>query len=339
MTDQHIIYQYRAFGVPGLGLKRGLVDDLVIAPYASALALMVAPEEACRNLERLSQIGQQGNYGLYEAIDYSTSRVSYGANGVIVRQFMAHHQGMSLLSLVYLLRNKPMQRRFESDPILRAADLLLQERVPKTPKPIFPHVAETSMTAVPTTSVERLVRDFTATEEITPEVQLLSNGQYHVVLSTSGGGYSRWRDLALTRWREDSTRDCWGSYCFLKNVDNGGYWSTTQHPTLKPPKRHSTQFTQSKAKFFRSDDRLDTNTEISVSPEDDVELRRVTITNRNKTARTIEITSYSEVILASLAQDLSHPSFSNLFVQTELVRERNAIFCTRRPRSAEENPP
>ena len=337
--DQHMVYQYRAFGVPGLGLKRGLVDDLVIAPYACALALMVDPGNACRNLERLTQAGQQGAYGLYEAIDYSPSRVSRGTGGVTVRQFMAHHQGMSLLALDYVLRDRPMQRRFESDPMLRAADLLLQERVPKTPKPIFPHVSESGAITLLTSGTERLVRDFGDSFEPTPEVQLLSNGRYHVVVSSSGGGYSRWRDLAVTRWREDATRDGRGSFCYIRDVEGGVFWSTTNQPVPRAAKRHSARFTQSRAEFFRSDERIDTNTEISVSPEDDVELRRMTITNRNKTARTIEVTSYAEVVLASQAQDLSHPAFSNLFVQTEVQPEQNAIFCTRRPRSAEETPP
>jgi cyclic beta-1,2-glucan synthetase len=142
--DQHKTYQYRAFGVPGLGLKRGLAEDLVIAPYASALALMVAPEAACRNLERLAADGQQGAYGFYEAVDYTPSRLPPGVESVTVRQFMAHHQGMSLLALAYVLLDKPMQRRFLADPMLRAADLLLQERVPKATAPVYPHASEAS---------------------------------------------------------------------------------------------------------------------------------------------------------------------------------------------------
>ena len=114
--DAHLNYQYRAFGVPGLGLKRGLAEDLVIAPYASALALMVAPEEACLNLQRLAAEGLEGKYGFYEAIDYTPSRLPRGQTSAVVRSFMAHHQGMSLLSLAYLLLDRPMQKRFESDP-------------------------------------------------------------------------------------------------------------------------------------------------------------------------------------------------------------------------------
>lgn len=350
--DAHMNYQYRAFGVPGLGLKRGLAEDLVIAPYASALALMVAPEAACSNLQRLAAEGHEGAYGLYEAVDYTPSRVpqpphprplspggARGDGGVNVRQFMAHHQGMSLLALAYFLLDKPMQRRFEADPALRAADLLLQERVPKVVAPIFPHVAEASATRITSAEDEGAMRVFTDPSAPVPEVHLLSNGRYHVVITSAGGGYSRWRDLAVTRWREDATSDCFGTFCYLRDLDSGALWSTAWQPTLKSGKRYQAIFTQARAEFRRSDDRIDTHTEISVSPEEDIELRRITISNRSKVPRTIELTSYAEVVLALPAHDLSHPAFSNLFVQTEIVRDRQAILCTRRPRSAEERPP
>jgi cellobiose phosphorylase len=337
--DLHMNYQYRAFGVPGLGLKRGLAEDLVVAPYASALALMVAPEAACRNLERLAAEGREGAYGMYEAIDYTPSRLTRGAKSVTVRQFMAHHGGMSLLSLAYVLLDKPMQRRFEADPMLRAADLLLQERVPKSCAPVFPHVAEASATRTSSAEEEGTMRVYTDPSGPVPEVNLLSNGRYHVVVTSAGGGYSRWRDLAVTRWREDPTRDCWGSFCYLRNLESGSFWSMAWQPTLKPARRFKALFTQSRAEFRRRDEEIDTHTEISVSPEDDIELRRITIRNRSEEPQTIEVTSYAEVVLAPQDHDLAHSAFSNLFVQTELVRNRQAIFCTRRPRSAEERPP
>jgi cyclic beta-1,2-glucan synthetase len=338
-VDLHMTYQYRAFGVPGLGFKRGLAEDLVIAPYATALALMVAPEAACRNLERLAEKGYEGGYGFYEAIDYTPSRLPRGASEVIVRQFMAHHQGMSLLSLGYLLLDKPMQRRFEADPMLRADNLLLQERVPKTGAPLFPHFAEAGATRDTSAPDEGTMRVFPDPGGPTPEVNLLSNGRYHTVVTQAGGGYSRWKEMQVTRWREDPTRDCWGAFCYLRDLDSGALWSTAWQPTLTYTTRYQAVFTQARAEFRRRDVRIDTHTEISVSPEDDVELRRVTLTNRSESPRTIEVTSYAEVVLAPQGQDLAHPAFSNLFVQTELVRARQAIICTRRPRSAGERPP
>lgn len=339
MIDQHKTYQYRAFGVPGLGLKRGLAEDLVIAPYASALALMVEPEAACRNLERLNADGQQGPYGFFEAIDYTPSRLPPGTDKVTVRQFMAHHEGMSLLSLAYLLLDKPMQRRFLADPMFRAAELLLQERVPKAAAPVFPHATEANATRLPSAEVVGNMQVFTDPNSPAIEAHLLSNGRYHVAITSAGGGYSRWRDLAVTRWREDSTRDNHGSFCYIRDLESGSTWSNAWQPTTKFTTGYEAIFTQARAEFRRIDSQIETYTQISVSPEDDIELRRVTLTNRSDSPRTIEVTTYAEVVMATQAQDEAHPAFSNLFVQTELVPKHQAIFCARRPRSAEERPP
>jgi len=338
-TDVQMNYQYRAFGVPGLGLKRGLAEDLVIAPYASVMSLMVAPEAACRNLQRLSADGRMGIYGFYEAVDYTPSRLPRGEDSVTVRSFMAHHQGMSFLSLAYLLLDRPMQRRFESDPMLRATELLLQERVPRAAAPVFPHAMEAGTTRGGAVDDEQKMRVFSDPNGSMPAVNLISNGRYHVMVSAAGGGYSRWRDLAVTRWREDATRDCWGSFCYLRSTESKRFWSTSHQPTLQPSRNYEAIFTQARAEFRRRDGAIDTHTEISVSPEDDIELRRVTMINRSDLPQTVELTTYAEVVLAPAAQDLSHPAFSNLFVQTELVRPRHAILCTRRPRSAAEKPP
>ena len=195
MIDVHLNYQYRAFGVPGLGLKRGLAEDLVIAPYASALALMVAPGEACLNLQRLAADGREGKYGFYEAIDYTPSRLPRGQTSAVVQSFMAHHQGMSLLSLAYLLLDRPMQRRFESDPMFQATTLLLQERVPKAAA-FYWHTAEFSDIRTTASAPETPVSVFSSPDTPLPEVQLLSNGRYHVMVTNAGGGYSRWKDIS-----------------------------------------------------------------------------------------------------------------------------------------------
>ena len=234
LVDVRLNYQYREFGVPGLGLKRGLGSDLVVAPYASALALMVAPEEACRNLQRLRDKEFIGKYGFYEAIDYTPARQRRGQSSVIVRSFMAHHQGMSLLSLDSLLLDRPMQKRFESDPLFQATTLLLQERVPKATAS-YAHAAELSGLRTTTGVTEMPVRSFGTPDTPVPEVQLLSNGRYHVMITNSGGGYSRWKDIAVTRWREDGTCDNWGTFCYIRDTASGEFWSTAYQPTLKRP--------------------------------------------------------------------------------------------------------
>jgi cyclic beta-1,2-glucan synthetase len=339
MIDGHLNYQYKAFGVPGLGLKRELGADLVIAPYASALALMVAPHEACLNLQALSAGGFEGRYGFYEAIDYTPTHLPRGQASVLVRSFMAHHQGMSLLSLASILLNRPMQRRFESDPSFQAIMLLLQERVPKATA-FYSHTTELAeVDTVAHDEGDTPIRVYTSPDTPIPEVQLLSNGTYHVMVTNAGGGYSRWRDLAVTRWREDATCDNWGSFCYIRDLATGTFWSTAYQPALKASKKYEAIFSEGRAEFRRSDQEWDIHTEIAVSPEDDIELRRITITNRARRRRSIDATSYLEVVLASPAQDEMHPAFSNLFVQTEIIRGQRAILCTRRPRSSGEKAP
>lgn len=339
-TDLNHVYQYRAFGVPGLGFKRGLGDDLVIAPYASALALTVLPREACQNLQALAEQGFLSDYGFYEAIDYTPTRLTRGKPYAIVQSFMAHHQGMSLLSFAHVLLNQPMQRRFMSDPLVRATELLLQERVPKKNGTLNPHVAEVSASARPPSPDHgAIMRVFTDPDTQLPEVHLLSNGRYHVMATHAGGSSSRWRDLAVTRWREDFTCDNWGTFIYLRDCDNGEYWSTTHQPTLRTADYYEAIFVQARAEYRRLDHAIESHTEISVSPEDDVEIRRVTLSNQSSHTRKIEVTSFAEVVLAPLNADLSHRSFSNLFVQTEILPEQKAILCTRRPRTPGEQLP
>jgi len=336
--DGHFNYQYRAFGVPGLGLKRGLGEDTVIAPYATVLALMVDPGAACRNLERLAELGLAGRFGLHEAVDFTEARLPRGKGFAIVQSFMAHHQGMSLLALTSVLLDRPMQRRFESDPQFQATTLLLQERVPKTAAQYL-HASTAPAADEAARLHETKLRVFTDPNRKRPAVQLLSNGRYHVMVSSGGGGYSRCNELAITRWREDVTCDNWGMFCYLRNVENDVFWSAAHQPTLSRTESQEAIFTDARAEFRVREQDFDTHTEIVVSPEDDIELRRLHITNRARLRRCIELTSYAEVVLAPAISDAMHPAFSNLFVQTELLQPLQAVLCTRRPRSAEEATP
>ncbi|MDR6713751.1 cellobiose phosphorylase [Pseudomonas hunanensis] len=336
--DSHFNYQYRAFGVPGLGLKRGLGEERVVAPYASALALMVAPGAACRNLQRLAQAGLAGRFGLYEAVDYTEARLPPGQDAVVIRSFMAHHQGMSFLALTSLLLDKPMQRRFASDPNCQASMLLLQERVPKTAAQYL-HTSQAPALDDTGSASESRLRVFSDPNRRYPAVQLLSNGRYHVMVNSAGSGYSRCNDLAVTRWHEDISNDSLGSYCYLRDVDSGHYWSTSYQPTLHTPQSQEAIFSDGRAEFRVRELDFDCHSEIAVSPEDDIELRRLHLTNHAQQRRSLELTSYAEVVLAPAISDALHPAFSKLFVQTELIRPLQAIVCTRRPRSQQEIAP
>ncbi|MEI4516590.1 MULTISPECIES: glucoamylase family protein [unclassified Stenotrophomonas] len=337
-VDARLNYQYRAFGVPGLGLKRGLGQDRVIAPYASMMALMVAPEAACQNLQALEGLGFAGRFGMYEAIDYTPARVPPGHDHVLLRSFMAHHQGMGLLSLDYLLRDQPMQRRFVADVEFQATLLLLQERIPRVGV-FHPHEVESLGEHAATGQDETSLRVLRKPGGPRPEVQLLSNGRYHGMLTHAGGGYSRHGDLSLTRWREDGTTDAWGTFCYLRDADSGQFWSAAYQPTCVPMDNYEAIFTDAKAEFRGALHGCESHLQVAISAEDDIELRRLRLTNRSRRTRTVEITTYAEVVLAPAASDDAHPAFSNLFVQSEIVAAKQAVLCTRRPRSHDEVPP
>ena len=337
MFDAQLNYQYRAFGVPGIGLKRGLGEDLVIAPYATHMALMVAPEEAYDNLIHMKELGFEGNYGFYEAIDYTASRLTSKQKNKVIKSFMAHHQGMSMLSIHYLLTDKLMQRRFAEDVHMQSALLLLQERIPRITSFYAPTVHEADASIKPGGNATlRIIK--TAYTDI-PQIQLLSNGRYHVMITNAGGGYSRWNDTSLTRWREDASKDNWGTFCYFRDLERDVSWSNAEQPLLQSPDNYEAVFSEGRAEFRRLDQQILTHTEVVISPEDDVEIRRIHITNRSRKKRYIEVTSYAEVVLSPAAADMAHPAFNKLFIQTELIKHRHAILCTRRSRSASEKNP
>ena len=335
--DAAMTYQYRSFGVPDLGFKRGLVEDLVVAPYAAVLALMVEPEKACANLERLTADGFGGEYGFYEAIDYTPARAAHDGSRAVVKSYMAHHQGMALLSLAYTLLERPMQRRFLADPMFKATELLLQERVPKAAP--FLYDSEVSGVLRKTEESDALSRVFNTPHTPAPEIHLLSNGAYNLMVTNSGAGYTRWKNLAVTRWHEDAALENEGTFIYLRDMASGEFWSSAYQPTLKTPGRYEAIFSRSRAEFRRRDHNIDVHTEIVVSPEDNIDLRRVRVKNISRYPRTIELTSYAEVVLNHAAADLAHRAFSNLFVETEIIRSHQAILCSRRPRSDKEKFP
>ncbi len=336
VRDLDLTYQYSSFGVPGLGLKRGLGDDLVIAPYATMLAAMIEPVAAVRNLERLELFGAATTLGFYDAIDFTIERLPEGKPFVLVRNVMVHHAGMALVALANVLLENLMVQRFHRDPRIQSAELLLQERTPRDALVARPRSEEVAASANARELAPPTERRFTNWREVAPQTHLLSNGRYTVMLTVAGSGFSRWNDLAVSRWREDATRDANGTYIFMRDVQTGRVWSATPQPTGAVPERFEARFSEGRAEFFRRDTSLETTLEVIVSPEDDAELRRVSIANLGSKVREIELTSYLEVVLASASADAAHPAFSKLFVQTEFVPNLGALLATRRPRSSEE---
>ena len=334
LRDRHLTYQYRAFGVPDLALKRGIGGDLVIAPYATALALMVEPTRAMSNLQAEERLGVLGPYGFRDAIDYT--RPDPGEPFALVKNYMAHHVGMSLVAFTNVLTADVWQRRFHEDPLIRAVELLLFERAPRRVVLQTPQAARAEE-ALPDPDLERpTVREIDEPNTPQPHVALLGRLPYTIMVSQCGAGYSRYENLALTRWRADGTRDATGQFCYVKDVTRQRAWSVAHQPVCAPADSYQALLATDRVTFHRTDGGIETKTEIAVVPQDSAEVRRVIITNNTTERREIELTSYGEVVLAPPDADRAHPAFANLFVETEWHEWCSTLTATRRPRSAHE---
>lgn len=333
-------YRYQSFGVPGLGLKRGLEKDWVVAPYATAMAAMIAPREALENLRRLAHAGAEGPYGFYEAVDYTPDRLPHGQRLAVVRSYMAHHQGMTLVALTNVLMDDLMARRFHTDPMVKAADLLLQERVPADPpivdaSPYEPRGEQPGRPA----GVSLLSRRLTTPATAAPRTHLLTNAQYHVMVTNAGSGYSRCQGLDVTRWREDPTCEGLGQFFYVRDLHAAAFWSAGHLPACARADAYEVVFSTDKAVFRRRDGDIATSLEITVSPERRAEVRRITLTNHGGHARELELTSFMEPVLADHGADAAHPAFGKLFLETERIADADSLLCRRRPRSAGEHTP
>jgi cyclic beta-1,2-glucan synthetase len=335
--DDHLNYQYRAFGVPALAYKRGLEEELVIAPYASLLALSISPREVLANIQDLRRFGALGRYGLYEAVDFTTSRMPKGLAYGVVRSYLAHHQGMILLSLTNYLLDSVMQNRFHADTSVESIELLTQEKVSESAPIEYPR---------PKTDEETpFVQQRLALQAWRPQLNLslpmvhsLSNGHYSVLITNNGGGYSQWENLQLTRWRSDTTLDDWGAWIYIKDEETGSLWSLCQQPVDIPASHYDVRFSPHKVDFERRYEDLAAQMTLVVHPRDDVEIRRLTITNHSSSTRRLTVTSYGELVLAAPQTDSRHPVFNKLFIQSEFYAERNALLFSRRMRSSDETP-
>ncbi len=330
--DLEMTYQYSNFGVPGLGLKRGLSENRVIAPYATGLAAMVDPSAARHNFAKLKDLGAEGRFGFYEALDFTSARLPEGDDMQIVRSFMAHHQGMTITAIANSLQDGRLRARFHAEPMIRAVELLLQERVPRDVATAHPR-AEEVLVGAHDVSDMAVVRRFDAPDQEPPTVHVLSNGRYSVMLTPTGAGFSRWRDIAITRWRAFSSPEAFGSFIFVRDTKSGAAWSAAVQPTRADAALHRAVFCEHHAAFTHQGAGLTTTTEIVISSETDAEARRVTLTNSGRRAREIDLTSYAELVLAPFAADLAHPAFSKMFVVTDYLPELEVIIATRRRRS------
>jgi cyclic beta-1,2-glucan synthetase len=329
-------YQYRAFGVPGLGLKRDLGEHLVVAPYASLLALPFEPGAVGENISRLRRRGMVGRYGLYEALDFG--RPDSGEPARAVRSYMAHHQGMILLALDNHLNDGPMVRRFHSHPRVATVEYLLHEQVPWHVPVQAPLAADGRPSSRGPAKRAAAASWRPGLRGPLPQAHVLSNGRYSVLVTAAGAGGSRWRGIDLTRWRADPTLEDWGSWIYVQDVDSGALWSAGYEPTLKRPRREAVFFSPHMAEFRRRDHGIALRMAVTVPASDDLEIRRVRVVNEGEEVRRLALTSYAEVVLAPAAEDRRHPAFNKLFIESAFLPEADALLFRRRPRSAAEPP-
>lgn len=331
--DLHQTYQYGPFGIPGMGLKYGLSSDQVISPYSSALAALINPQSALLNFQRLKKEKAFGKYGFYESIDYTKERLQKGQKKHIIKSFMVHHQGMIIIALDNVLHHNIMQERFHADPIVRATELLLQEKIPehsaivtyREKKPMMQNIKE---------DTSGHIRHFNNPLSLYPKTQILSNGQYTVMLTAAGSGFSSCNGLSINRWNEDVTLDSNGSFVYLHDHFDNKTWSNTYAPLKEKHNRYQSSFTEHKVEYWRRSEKLGCHTEIIVSPEDNVELKILTLSNSSPNSRHVDVTSYMEPVLALPADDRAHPTFSKMFIETEFIASKKALLFYRRKRSA-----
>lgn len=332
LRDREDTYQYRAFGIADLALKRGLGRDLVISPYATALALAVDPVAALENMNALEDLGALGPYGFCDALDYT--RPDPGERFAMVKTYMAHHIGMSLVAMTNALLDNRWQDRFHADALVKSVVVLLHERVPRRLVTQPPQRVRPDEALPASGAPSSVTRDIATQQDTAPRVALLGSEPYTVVLNHSGSGYSRYAGLAVTRWHADSTRDATGQFCYIKLLDTGRMWSVFHQPVCAPADASHACLAADQVTMYRRDGDIETRTSVTVATGDSAEVRTVTLTNTGREVRELELTSYAELVMAPLDADRAHPAFSNLFVETEWHAWCNAITATRRPRAS-----
>ncbi|MBI5506490.1 MAG: cellobiose phosphorylase [Deltaproteobacteria bacterium] len=338
MDAQHN-YQYRAFGVPALGLKRGLEEDLVVAPYASLLAMPIAPVATAQNIPALRAAGALGEYGMRDAIDYTPARLPGGARHVVVKSYMAHHQGMILTALDNFLSNYALVRRFHANPLVKTLELLLRERIPAGVPIEMPHAGPAAALPLRPEAVPALHSWRSVEAGAFPELHAVGNGRMTSVMSDSGGGGISWIGHALTRWIPDATLDDQGVWLYVCDLDGGEVWSVGRQPLATRGGECHVVFHPHMIELRRRERGIAIRLEVAVAPHDDVEMRCLSVVNESDRPRRIALTSYGEVVLGAMEEDRQHPAFSKLFVSAEHLPQLDALLLRRHAKRPEEQPP
>lgn len=330
LKDLNNNYQYKAFGVPWLGLKRGLADEMVTSSYGTILAINDAPIETVENLKKLEKEGMFNKYGFYESIDYTLSRLRKGERAAVIKTYMAHHQGLILLSLDNLFNNNILQKRFMQNPEMEAVKILLEERMPE--RVILTKEQKERVEKVKNIDYETyLVREFNKPYDKLGNINVISSDDYTVITDQKGNGYSKYKDIAINRFKKTDDIEQ-GIFFFFKNIKTKRIWASNQMNYLAMPDKYTISFSPEMTKIARQDGGIETITKIFINPNNPVEIRRIELKNLGNTEETIEVTSFLEPILSSLEQDYSHKAFNNLFLSFEFLEDTNTILVKRKQR-------
>ena len=319
LKDLNNNYQYKAFGIPWLGLKRGLADEIVVAPYASMMAIIDEPIEVLKNLKQLEKLGMYNKYGFYESIDYTPTRLRKNETKAIVKTYMAHHQGLILLSINNLMNNNIVQKRFVQNPEIEAVDILLQERMPENI--IITKEEKEKVEKIKYIDYENATqREITKINTKLNNVNVIGNDKYTIIMDQKGNGYSKYNNILINRYKYTDDEEQ-GIFFFFKNIKTKRIWTSNYMNYLSKADKYVMCFTPDMNKITRQDGNIETITKISVAPTEPVEIRRIELVNHGIEDETIEITSFLEPLISEKEQDYAHRAFNKLFLEYEIIED------------------
>ena len=335
LKDLNSNYQYKAFGIPWLGLKRGLADEMVVSSYGSILAIPDIPKDVLKNLKELEKCGMYGKYGFYEAIDYTPDRVRNKHKFETVKTYMAHHQALILLSINNLINNNILQERFIGNPEIKAVDILLQEKMPEDV--IITKEKKEKIQKLKNIDYENYTeRVFTKLNPYLNNFNVIANDNYEIAINEKGEGFSKYKDILVNRYKSTNEYPQ-GIGFYIKNIRTKRIWNTIYKNDLVKPDKYEVSFLQDMDKFTRYDENIKTTLKIITTPEDPVEIRKLEIENTGNVEETLEVSSYFEPVLSVKEQDYSHMAFNNLFLKYEYLEDTNSILVKRNKRGKTES--
>ena len=335
--DLNANYQYKAFGVPKIRLQPVRKNSMVVAPYATILALDVAEEECMENLKRLKKLGAFGTYGFYESVDFNVPNSVELTPYCIVKSYMAHHQGMNLAAINNYLHEGILRERFHGEMMIKATEVLLEEKR----QSYLISIAKQGYTikiGKPLFKEDFYSNRYVSRQGVNPPVvNYLSNGKYSLMITSDGDGFSKYEDRTLYRWRSDIYANT-GNYIYIKDMKQGKVWSAAYHPTKTEPEDYQVIFCPHQAEFKRRDGDISSHMIVSPDADHNLEIRKITFTNHGNEKKQLEVTSYLEVVDDTHLAEISHPAFNKLFLESEYLEEQEIFLAKRRRKKEVDNP-